>query len=148
LEIAMHDVPRVQVDERLADAARDVERALGRERLLRLEQRAEARAFDELHRDVHPALLVRLDELDDGRVIEAEAEVLLAHEALVEDHVALELHVRHLERNALAGVRVLRAVHGGHPAPCEELGDLVLVESITYDDLTHDSPSGTTSRRP
>ena len=96
----MHDPLRVHVDQRLAELPREVERAFGRQRTLRLHDRAQRRALDVLHRDVHPAFLSRREHLDDVRMVEPPADLLLALEALVEDHVALELQVGNLDRDA------------------------------------------------
>ena len=78
-----------------------------------------------------------LEELDDVGVIEALPDLLLALEALEEDHVALELEVRDLERDGLAADGILRLEDRRHPAPGDELGDLVLVELVADSYFAH-----------
>jgi hypothetical protein len=65
------------------------------------------------------------------------ADLLLAVEPLVEDHVALELDVGHLEGDGGAGELVARLEDRGHPAPREQAGELVLVELVADDEIAH-----------
>src|SRR2546428_1570321 len=137
LEVAMHDSVLVHVLQRLADLLRDGERASGGQRMLLLHELAQALALHQLHRHVHPALVAGLEELDDVGVIEPLPDLLFALEALEENHVALELEVRDLERDGSAAGGVLRLEDRGHPAPGDELGDLVLIELVADGYFAH-----------
>src|SRR5437870_5392081 len=137
LEVAVHDSLLVHVLQRLAELLRDGESARGGQRMLLLHELAQALALHQLHRHVHPALVAGLEELDDVGVIEPLPDLLLALEALEEDHVALELEVRDLERDRLAADGILRLEDRRHPAPGDELGDLVLVELVADSYFAH-----------
>src|SRR6266478_1005388 len=137
LQVAVHDSVAMHVLERLADLLRDGERAGWRQRVLLLHDFAQALALDQLHRRIHPALVTGLEELDDVGVIEPLPDLLLSLEALEEDHVALELQVRDLERDRHAGGGVLRLENGRHPTAGDELGDLVLVEFVADGYFAH-----------
>src|SRR5882724_39357 len=142
LQVAMHDSVAVHVLQRLGDLLRDGERAGGGQRVLLLHEIAQALALDQLHRRVHPALVTRLEELDNVGVIEPLPDLLLPLETLEEDHVALELQVRDLERDGHAGGGVLRLEDGRHPTPGDELGDLVLVEFVADGYFAHRATAG------
>ena len=137
LDVAVNDPFGVQITERLRDLTGDVERAFVRQRRVRLDDAAERASVDVLHRDVHPALLARLQHLDDVGVIELLPHLLLALEALEEDDVALQLRVRDLERDLGAAVAVDRLEDRRHSAAGQELAELVLVELFSDDGLAH-----------
>jgi hypothetical protein len=133
----VHDALRLEVDERVADLPGDCEGLLGRERVLAVHERAQRLALDVLHRHVHPALLARLQDPDDVRVIELLPDLLLAVEPLVEDDVALELRVRDLERDGRAAEGVPCLEDRRHAAPGEERFELVLVQPVADDEIAH-----------
>src|SRR5579872_1164347 len=137
LEVAVDDPLAVEIDDRAADLARERDRLVHRDALSFLHDGAQGPALRELHHEVHPALLLGLEDPDDVRVRELLADLLLALEALVEGDVALVVQVRHLERDD----RPARVVDGledrRHPAAGEELGQLVLIEAIARDEVAH-----------
>src|SRR5712664_135121 len=142
LQVAVHDSVAMHVLERLADLLSDGERAGAGQRVLLLHEIAQALALDQLHHRVHAALVTGLEELDDVGVIEPLPDLLLPLEALEEDHVALELQVRDLERDRHAGGGVLRLEDGRHPTAGDELGDLVLVEFVADGYFAHRATGG------
>src|ERR1700693_3735249 len=140
LQIAVNDAAIVHVRERLADLLRNGQSARHRQGMLLFQHRAQALALDQLHGDVHPALVARLEEPDHVGMVEALADLFLALEALVEDDVALELDVGNLERHGLAGCGIAGLEDGGHPATGQELGDLVLIEPVADGYFAHRAP--------
>ena len=128
---------RVHVNQRLADLDGITQRAFGCERALVAQQGAQRSAFDELHRDVHPAFAARGEDLDDIGMVQTLADRFLAAEALVEDHVGFELGIGHLQGDGLTVFGVNRREDRGHAAARDQLGDLILVEALPDTDLAH-----------
>src|SRR5450432_1130535 len=78
-------------------------------------------------------------------MVEPQTERLLAAEALEEDDVALVLRVWDLEDHGLAGRRILGLEDRGHPAACEELGELVVINLLSGGDLAHQAATASVS---
>src|SRR5208282_1282955 len=74
-------------------------------------------------------------------MIKTAADFLLALEALVEDHVALELKVRNLDCDGRAAYLIDGLEDGRHAAACNEFDELVLVELVADVDLAHHGES-------
>ncbi len=93
----------------------------------------EIAAVDELHRQVVDlADHARLEDLDDVAVLEHRRDVGFAAEEIDRLRIGGELGRQPLDRDQLPRPRPLdgaRLVHLGHPAPSEELQDLVLPEA-------------------
>ncbi len=140
LDVAVEHPLGVEVGQGGADLAGEVEGLLGGERVL-AEQRSQRTALHVLHHHVHPALLGGGEHLHHVGVVQPLADLVLAPEALVEDHVALELYVRNLERHGLAADGVDGLEDGGHAAAGQELGELELVEQIA-DGWVAQEPAG------
>jgi hypothetical protein len=137
LDVAVDDAVVVQVLERVAHLDGDPERLLARDRDLAAHEGAERLPLHVLHGHVHLALVAGLQDPDDVGVAQRLPDLLLAPEALGEDDVALVLQVRDLERDGLAGARVGGLEDGGHPAPRQEVRELVLVEPVADGGLAH-----------
>ena len=86
----------------------------------------ERASLEELHRDVVGAVpLAAVEHLHDVGVLQAGGRRRLAAEALDELVVLGEAPVQHLQRDLAAELRVLGAVHVGHPAGADARHDLV-----------------------
>src|SRR6266702_926217 len=99
--------------------------------------RREPLPFDVLHRQVHPAPLAWPQDLDDLGMGEPQADLLLAQEALVEDDVALVLDMRHLEHDPGTRLPIDSLEDRGHPAPRQDVRELVLIDLVSNAQLTH-----------
>jgi hypothetical protein len=125
LQVAVGDAVLVQVVQRIADAA-GVAHGLGfGKRLLAFEDPGERLAVEKLHHQVGPALgRVHLDNLEDARVVEAGADLLLTPEAFETGDIALERHKRHLDCDHTAGLAVVRPEDRRHVAAGDQVGQL------------------------
>src|SRR5207249_1692486 len=118
LEVAVDDAMIVQVDERVGDLDRELDRGRHGEAALAPQAVAEQLPRDVLHRQVEPALLARAEDLDDGGMIQALPDLLLTAEALVE-------------------VEVARPEDGGHAAARDHVEELVLVDGLAGGEVSH-----------
>ena len=125
-QITMDVADRVRLHQRLADLDQDVRGALDRERLLHREHVIERVAFEQLHREVQPAVerAPEVVDLDDVLVIDLGDRGRLAPEPLDREVVARELGVEHLDRDLAAQRDVLRAIDRAGAALPDQLLDL------------------------
>ena len=137
LEVAVDDAVVVQVGERVGDGDGQRDGGLAGQAALSAETVAQQLAVDVLHGEVEAALLARLEDLDDGGVVQALADLFLALEALVEDHVARVLQMRHLERDRVAVLEIARPEDGGHAATRDDVEHLVLVDGLAGGEVSH-----------
>ena len=123
-QIAVDDVVRVRVVDRVGDLDGEVERARQLERALADDDALERLARDVLHHDEEDAfLLLRREHRDDVGVIEAAEQPRLV-EQLAEVEVLLPM--RDLDRDFLVEPRVLGEVDRAEPSAAERREDLVL----------------------
>ena len=117
LDVAVHEAGVVGGVERRRDARADVDRQLGREAGLHVEELAQALAVDELHDDGLAALVLEdVVDGDDVRVGEAGDGDRLAAEPLGDDGVRREARLEPLERDLAVEGDVRRQPHLGHAA--------------------------------
>ena len=125
LDVAVHEPGAVRGVERGGDARADVDRELGAEPLLRVEQLAQALAVDELHHDGLAALVLEhVVDGDDVRVAQPGDGDGLATEPLGDDRVGGEVGLEPLDGDLAverrcrwpATPRPCRPERGGAPA--------------------------------
>ena len=106
------------------DGERRAERLLGL-----LQHRAEIAAFDEPHVQIQPAvdLAVSVDG-DDVGIVDARGHLRLAAEACLERLVLRHVMWQDLERDHTVGLGVVGLVDLTHPAPADQLPELIVPE--------------------
>ena len=130
LHVAVDDAVGVDVLQRAADADGELDGAVDGEPGLLLNDLAEKAAGDPLHDHVDLGAAGVGEDLHDGGMMQAGADVCLALEALVEGGVALDLGVGDLYGDLRAGARVGGAEDGGHAAGGHQLFEAVVVELV------------------
>ncbi len=130
-QVAVQDALAMRVVHGVADLTRVVHGARQVERALARDDGLERLAGHELHHDEeHVLLLLRGEDRDDVRVIEAGEEPRLAQEFAEID----ALLVRNLQRNFLVNPRVFGEVHGAEPAAADRLEDFVLPDDLSAEE--------------
>jgi hypothetical protein len=129
LDVAVDQAAPVRGIESVGHLARELERALGRERALLLEQGAQVAALDEAVREVELARrLARGVHGEDAGMVDRGGEPRLAQEALPERRVPGELRSDQLQRDRPVEGELGGAEHDAHPAPTEDAVDPVAGE--------------------
>jgi hypothetical protein len=125
-QIAMHVADRVRFHQRLADLDQDVGGLLDRQRLLARERGVERLAFEQLHREIQPAVgrAPEVVDLDDVLVVDLGDRRRLAPKPLDREVVARQLVVQHFDRDLAAQRHVLGAVNGAGSTLPDQLLDL------------------------
>ena len=125
LDVAMDDVARVRVRQRVSDLAREPNRLVYRERSVARDAAAQRLTRDVRHHKEERALpLTRVVEGEDVRMLQAREERDLATKALGRLTVG-DFGVDELERDLTVVPNVMREVDGRHPASADLAFDLV-----------------------
>ena len=121
LHVAVDEPGRVRGVERGRDLPDEIDRRLRLQPALAPEHVPQARALDQLQREIQPAvLLAGADRRDDVRVGERLASLGLAQEPPPEALVVGDRLVEQLERDELAGRLVAGAVHAARRAASQQ----------------------------
>ena len=117
LDVAVHEAGAVGGVERARHGRADVDRELGPEALLAVEQLAQALAVDELHHDgLAAVVLEHVVDGDDVRVVQPGDGDRLAPEALGDDRIGGEVRLEPLDGDLAVELDVGGQPHLGHPA--------------------------------
>jgi len=130
LHVAVDDAVGVDVLEGAADADGELDGAVDGQLWLLLNDLAEKMAGDPLHDHVDLGAAGIGEDLHDGWMMQAGADVCLALESLEEGGVALDLGVGDFDGDLRAGASVDGAEDGGHAAGGHQLFEVVVVELI------------------
>ena len=124
LDVAVHEARGVSGVERGGDLGDDEGRALGAERALVADERAQVVAVDVAHRQVEDAvLLARRVDRDHVRVVDRRGGLGLAHEAQPEALVLGQRGRDDLQRDDAVEGRLMRPVDDPHAAPARDAVD-------------------------
>ena len=125
LDVAVDDAPVVRELQRRRDRLRDAERIRHGELLLAVDPLAQRLPLHEGHDVVEdPALVPRIVEPEDVRVLQVGGRLDLGQEALPADHGG-EFGLQDLDRDLAAVLHVLGEVDDGHAALAQALEDAV-----------------------
>ncbi len=124
LHVAMHDVTRVRIRERVSDFAQHgTHGGNGRTRIVR-EPLRERFAFDKPHREEHDTVdFVDRENRNDVRMVELRRHLRLAQEPRLHLGAERELRRQYLERDLSAQPHIARAVHDRHSAAADFIFD-------------------------
>ena len=125
----MHDAARVCVVEGAGDRPEDAHRVLERQR--RAELVGERAAIDVVRNEERDVVLLReVEGGHDVRVAQLADRARFLREAVGEGRIARGLRRQDLDRDVTAEGRLIRLVHGAHPAGTDLLDDLVVPERV------------------
>ena len=116
LQIAVYDSARVQIFERIRDRECDGDGPGGIEPSFLRQDRAQETSLNPLRDHVYAAAIFVTQNLQDTRMVHLPADLGLAGEAIVEDHVALGFGMGHFNGNDLPAFGIDGAKNGGQSA--------------------------------
>jgi hypothetical protein len=142
LDVAVHEPPGVRRIQRGRNLRDDRDRALGRQRAVGADHRAQVGAVDVAHRLVeHAVVLAGVVERQHVRVIDRRGDARLALEALAQARIVRELRDDQLERHDALECHLRRAVDDTHAAAAGDGVDQVTSELGAGSQPGHDASS-------
>ena len=138
LEIAMHNSPAVDVFQAVADLQRDPNGAIRWKLSLPREDLTQQMPLDPFHGHIGLAVIARVEDLDDSRMIQLPADFQFALKTLQKHGVGLNFRKGYFDRDTPARSQFLSSKDYRHAARSHYVLQLVLVELVAGMELSHD----------